>query len=132
MRAAVYSLAIVLALAMVLCMIPASFADTVFTGNMNVVGTSYTITVYSWEHDQNSAVVLDKLNEKSGVTSITAEYNYENQDEDFTGKFTEDTKMAIVKVKGFNEAFAGGAGKEVTNREITVDGKNLEANELAE
>ena len=119
MRAAVYSLAIVLALAMVLCMIPASFADT--TTNKTIADKSYDIKVYSWK----DGVGTDKeLGSKDNTNSVTAEYNYEQEDEDLTGKFTEDRKMALVRVEGFDVDLS-------KNAEVYIDGKKLQVNDLA-
>ena len=115
-----YSLAIVLALAMVLCMIPAAFADL----NETVTDKSYNLKVYAV--DKNGVAVSSPLNTETNANSITAKYNYEKMDAVVTGKFTEDKKMAIVEVKGFNTA-----NKPLTDVEITIDGKDLEVNELA-
>ena len=76
MRAVVYSLAIVLALAMVLCMIHVSFAAS-YDGSMTVTNQSYNLTVFSWEHDLTGAVDLEVLETETNANSITAEYNYE-------------------------------------------------------
>ena len=115
-----YSLAIVLALAMVLCMIPAAFADL----NETVTDKSYNLKVYAV--DKNGVAVSSPLNTETNANSITAKYNYEKMDAVVTGKFTEDKKMAIVEVNGFNTA-----GKTLTDVEVTIDGKDLEVNELA-
>ena len=114
------TLAIVLALAMVLCMIPAAFADL----NETVTDKSYNLKVYAV--DKNGVAVSSPLNTETNANSITAKYNYEKMDAVVTGKFTEDKKMAIVEVKGFNTA-----NKPLTDVEITIDGKDLEVNELA-
>ena len=115
-----YSLAIVLALAMVLCMIPAAFADL----NETVTDKSYNLKVYAV--DKNGVAVSSPLNTETNANSITAKYNYEKMDAVVTGKFTEDKKMAIVEVNGFNTA-----SKTLTDVEVTIDGKDLEVNELA-
>ena len=114
------TLAIVLALAMVLCMIPAAFADL----NETVTDKSYNLKVYAV--DKNGVAVDSPLNTETNANSITAKYNYEKMDAVVTGKFTEDKKMAIVEVNGFNTA-----GKTLTDVEVTIDGKDLEVNELA-
>lgn len=114
------TLAIVLALAMVLCMIPAAFADL----NETVTDKSYNLKVYAV--DKNGVAVSSPLNTETNANSITAKYNYEKMDAVVTGKFTEDKKMAIVEVNGFNTA-----GKTLTDVEVTIDGKDLEVNELA-
>lgn len=106
------TLAIVLALAMVLCMIPAAFAAT----TQVITDKNYNIKVYP----ANSATVLG---EAKNANSVTAKYDYEKIDSVVTGKFTEDKKMAIVEVGGF------AAFDSVTS--VTVDGKDLQVNDLA-
>lgn len=106
------TLAIVLALAMVLCMIPAAFAAT----TQVITDKNYSITVVDAESNA-------KLGEANNANSVTAKYDYEAIKAVVTGKFTEDKKMALVKVNGF-ESFT-----EITS--VTVDGKDLKVNELA-
>lgn len=107
------TLAIVLALAMVLCMIPAAFAAT----TQVITDKNYSnITVVDAESNA-------KLGEATNANSVTAKYDYEAIKAVVTGKFTEDKKMALVKVNGF-ESFT-----EITS--VTVDGKDLKVNELA-
>ena len=106
------TLAIVLALAMVLCMIPAAFAAT----TQVITDKNYNIKVYP----ANSSTVLG---EATNANSVTAKYDYEKIDSVVTGKFTEDKKMAIVEVGGFT------AFDSVTS--VTVDGKDLQVNDLA-
>ena len=104
---------------MVLCMIPVSFADT--TTNKTIADKSYDIKVYSWK----DGVGTDKeLGSKDNTNSVTAEYNYEQEDEDLTGKFTEDRKMALVRVEGFDVDLS-------KNAEVYIDGKKLQVNDLA-
>ena len=106
------TLAIVLALAMVLCMIPAAFAAT----TQVITDKNYNIKVYP----ANASTVLG---EATNANSVTAKYDYEKIDSVVTGKFTEDKKMAIVEVGGF------AAFDSVTS--VTVDGKDLQVNDLA-
>ena len=107
------TLAIVLALAMVLCMIPAAFAAT----TQVITDKNYSnITVVDAESNA-------KLGEATNANSVTAKYDYEAIKAVVTGTFTEDKKMALVKVNGF-ESFT-----EITS--VTVDGKDLKVNELA-
>ena len=83
------TLAIVLALAMVLCMIPVSFAAaSVDAGELDL-----TIEIVTPNGNQY-------LTSKDDTNTITAEYNYEKLSEVTTGKFTEDKIMALVKVSG--------------------------------
>ena len=111
MRAAVYSLAIVLALAMVLCMIPVSFADTLIEGG------TFNLAVYV-------ADTNEKIGEATDANSVTAKYNYEDLEEVVTGKFTENKIMALVSVAGFQPMDSVD--------EIYIDGNKLEVNEKAE
>ena len=119
-----YSLAIVLALAMVLCMIPVSFA-----ASYNVTGgDEYSLGVVALDKDGNwpgsfseaaGWAIEDKAN------TITYKYNYEILPDVTTGKFTEDRKIAVVRVGNLQGDFT-----EID--EITIDGKKLEVNELAD
>lgn len=115
------TLAIVLALAMVLCMIPASFAAL----NETVSDKSYDLKVYPV--DENGAVADSPFATETKANTITAKYDYEKLDEVTTGKFTEDKKMALVEVSGFNSG-----KKDLKDVEVTIDGKNLEVNDLAD
>ena len=110
------TLAIVLALVMVLCMIPAMSA--VVTETKDIANKSYYMNVYS--------VGNEVANKYSGalVNSLTFEYDYEKLKADVTGKFNEDARMGIVSVGGFDDAFTNKAT-------ITVDGKVLKADDMA-
>ena len=112
------TLAIVLALAMVLCMIPAAFADT----SKTITDKSYDITAYRW-HEKAFG---DELNSAPKANSLTVKYAYEDEDKDVTGRFTEDKKMALVKVAGFD------ADLTADTDEVYIDGKKLEVNTSAE
>lgn len=115
------TLAIVLALAMVLCMIPAAFA-----------AQTKTITDKSYDLKVESYGPMDKGNPStanaSKANSITFKYNYEEEGVDVTGKFTEDKKMALVTVAGFDADLGKLTASEVT---VTVDGKDLQVNDSA-
>ena len=115
------TLAIVLALAMVLCMIPAAFA-----------AQTKTITDKSYDLKVESYGLMDKGNSStanaSKANSITFKYNYEEEGVDVTGKFTEDKKMALVTVVGFDADLGPLTASEVT---VTVDGKDLQVNDSA-
>lgn len=115
------TLAIVLALAMVLCMIPAAFAAQTKT----ITDKSYDLKVESYGY-------MDKGNPStanaSKANSITFKYNYEEEGVDVTGKFTEDKKMALVTVAGFDADLRALTASEVT---VTVDGKDLQVNDSA-
>ena len=107
---------------MVLCMIPASFA----AGTITISKNSYDITVFAWE---NKTIVGNELNSKKDTNSITAEYNYETQDEDITGQFTEDKKMGVVGIAGWDARFNS---LPEENIEVRIDGKKLEVNAFSE
>ena len=115
------TLAIVLALAMVLCMIPAAFA-----------AQTKTITDKSYDLKVESYGPMDKGNPStanaSKANSITFKYNYEEEGVDVTGKFTEDKKMALVTVAGFDADLRTLTASKVT---VTVDGKDLQVNDSA-
>ena len=119
-----YSLAIVLALAMVLCMVPVSFAAS----TINVSAESYDLAVAALDA---TGAWPSSLSEEAGWTikndtnSITFKYNYEDLSEVTTGKFTENRKMAAIRIGGLQ-------GNFTSVDEIKVDGKLLEVNELAD
>lgn len=115
------TLAIVLALAMVLCMIPAAFAAQTKT----ITDKSYNINVTSFgpmAAGANAATASDKA-----VNSLTFKYNFEEEKEDVTGKFTEDKKMALVTITGFDKDL-----EKATKVAVTVDGKDLQVNKGAD
>ena len=113
-----YSLAIVLALAMVLCMIPAAFAD-----DISITNKSYDLRIMSWQGTSTEAL----LGKKDGANTVSAEYNYEKQKDDTTGQFTEDRKMAVLVIDGWDEKL-----DNATNIKVYVDGKRVESNRLAD
>lgn len=106
------TLAIVLALVMVLCMIPAMSADT--TTIKTVSDKSYTLVVKSVGTPSSTDAQETKAN------SITFNYNYEKEDADVTGKWSENTKMAYVTIKGLDADL-------VHDVVVTIDGKKLES-----
>ena len=101
------TLAIVLALAMVLCMIPAAFA-----------AKTTTITDKSYDLAVKVVGASTNLKEASNANSITAEYKYGDLTAIETEKFSEKKVMALVKVSGFVTG--------LTNVTTTIDGKKLE------
>ena len=106
------TLAIVLALVMVLCMIPAMSAETYTV--KTVADKNYTLVVKSVGTPSGAAAEATKAN------SITFSYNFEEEDADATGKWTENTKMAYVTVKGLDAELVN----DVT---VTIDGKKLDS-----
>ena len=105
---------------MVLCMIPAAFAATT-----TIQGDGYNLVVWSWDEGKLGGSLGD---EDSG-NSVSAEYNYEDEDEDITGQFTENKKMAILEIKGWDPRIAVANDADIT---VTVDGKKLEVNRYSE
>ena len=101
---------------MVLCMIPVSFAA-------DFSGKSYDISVFAVD---TTGQPVGKTATADNANSITFEYPYEGNTIPSvdTGKYTEEKKMAIVKVEGFMQF------KSID--EITIDGKPLEVNENAD
>lgn len=114
------TLAIVLALAMVLCMIPAAFAAQTKT----ITDKSYNINVMSF--GPMAAGVNATASDKA-VNSLTFKYNFEEEKEDVTGKFTENKKMALVTITGFDKDL-----EKADKVAVTVDGKDLQVNKGAD
>lgn len=106
------TLAIVLALVMVLCMIPAMSADT--TTNKTVSDKNYTLIVKS------VGTQVGDVAEEKQANSITYNYNFEKEDADVTGKWSEKTKMAYVTIRGLDADLVN----DVT---VTIDGKKLDS-----
>lgn len=118
------TLAIVLALAMVLCMIPAAFAGETKT----ITDKSYNIKVESYgKLSDGTTAKAAQTNGKAN--SLTYSYDYEKEVADVTGKFTEDKKMALVSVSTFDDGLATLDAKDVS---ITIDGKELAPNSEAD
>lgn len=110
------TLAIVLALVMVLCMVPAMSAHS--TVQETITDKSYSLKV--WTADDLTLIgSADKAN------AVTAKYNYEEVDAVTTGKWSDDTKMAIVEVVGFKF-------DKANVESITIDGKNLDVDSYAD
>ena len=114
------TLAIVLALAMVLCMIPVSFA----AGTTTIQGEKYNLAVLSWQNG-----LQGPLGNENSASSGTAKYNYEDEKADITGQFSEDKKMAVLEIKGWDDRFNSVSESDI---EVTVDGKKLEVNRYSE
>ena len=111
-----YSLAIVLALAMVLCMIPTSFAA------WEISGGDYAVNVGLIEDDGN----IVWQGEKTETNSYDFEYNYETADEVRTSRTEEDAKMAMVQIRYLTGGFA-----DPSTVKIYIDGKELQVNDYA-
>lgn len=108
------TLAIVLALVMVLCMVPAMSAATFTT--KTVADKNYDIKVMSVGKTTGATGTASQAN------SVTFKYNFEEEDADVTGRFTEDTKMALVVLEKFDGSLIG-SDVEITS--VTIDGKEL-------
>ena len=121
------TLAIVLALAMVLCMIPAAFAQD---GTFRYEQEQYNLEFFSYQKGAGPySDGLVSLAHKSNANTITAKYNFEEEKAEVTGQFTEDRKMGVLEIKGWNEAFDGVSADDVT---VYVDGKQLEVNQFSD
>lgn len=116
------TLAIVLALAMVLCMIPAAFAAQ--TQTKTITDKSYTINVTSFG-PMADGTQATSVTEKA-ANSLTFKYDFENEKADVTGKFTEDKKMALVTITGFDADLL-----KADKVAVTVDGKDLQVDKDA-
>lgn len=115
------TLAIVLALVMVLCMIPAMSAGS----ETKIESNYHTLRVFSVRSNADHTFKdLKQIGYASKATSVEASYNYEDEDADTTDKWAEDRKMAIVRVEGWDAAFAnftdGSWDVTVDNNEIEV------------
>ena len=108
---------------MVLCMIPVSFAASV-TGRETISDKSYDITVFSWDKNDFGK----ELGSATNANSVTANFNYETENDDITSMFEEDAKMAIVRIVGFDDQDRLENADDI---EVRIDGKKLEVNELA-
>lgn len=111
-------LASALAAALLLTSCVTAMADSTET----ISGKSYTVGAYEIEDggDENS----DPLAFDSDVNSLTVEYDYETMDEVTTGRYSEDAKMIMIYVEGFD------TGKLTGDISITIDGKDFDADDL--
>lgn len=114
------TLAIVLALVMVLCMIPAMSAES--TTTKTITDKNYKLTVKSVGESKKAdgTVYVNTPAEEKKANSITYKYNFEEEQADITGKWSEDTKMAYVVVEGLDKDL-------VNDVSVTIDGKKLES-----
>ncbi len=127
-------LSIVLALAMVLCMIPMMAADE---AKMTITDGSYILSLIQTQNTKVNAAAEDfayipgtkatinKVNSSVG-NSITADFWYDSDDAIGTGKWTEDKVMALVGVSGFQ---FNATDKDI---KVTVDGADLDISKNAE
>jgi len=102
-------LSVVLALAMILCMIPALCATTYLT----ISDKSYNIKIWTYGNASEYATA-------SSANSIAFEYEYDDDYAVETGKWSDERVMALVQVSGF--AFADFDPDEDT---IYIDSKEL-------
>ena len=111
-------LASALAAALLLTSCVTAMADSTET----ISGKSYTVGAYEIEDggDENS----DPLAYDKDVNSLTVEYDYETMDEVTTGRYSEDAKMIMIYVEGFD------TGKLTGDISITIDGKDFDADDL--
>ena len=111
-------LASALAAALLLTSCVTAMADSTET----ISGKSYIVGAYEIEDggDENS----DPLAFDTDVNSLTVEYDYETMDEVTTGRYSEDAKMIMIYVEGFD------TGKLTGDISITIDGKDFDADDL--
>ena len=111
-------LASALAAALLLTSCVTAMADSTET----ISGKSYIVGAYEIEDggDENS----DPLAYDTDVNSLTVEYDYETMDEVTTGRYSEDAKMIMIYVEGFD------ASKLTGDISITIDGKDFDADDL--
>ena len=111
-------LASALAAALLLTSCVTAMADSTET----ISGKSYTVGAYEIEdggHENSDPLAFD-----SDVNSLTVEYDYETMDEVTTGRYSEDAKMIMIYVEGFD------TGKLTGDISITIDGKDFDADDL--
>ncbi len=111
-------LASALAAALLLTSCVTAMADSTET----ISGKSYTVGAYEIEDggDENS----DPLAYDTDVNSLTVEYDYETMDEVTTGRYSEDAKMIMIYVEGFD------TGKLTGDISISIDGKDFDVDDL--
>ena len=111
-------LASALAAALLLTSCVTAMADSTET----ISGKSYTVGAYEIEDggDENS----DPLAYDKDVNSLTVEYDYETMDEVTTGRYSEDAKMIMIYVEGFDTS------KLTGDISITIDGKDFDVDDL--
>ena len=111
-------LASALAAALLLTSCVTAMADSTET----ISGKSYIVGAYEIEdggHENSDPLAFD-----SDVNSLTVEYDYETMDEVTTGRYSEDAKMIMIYVEGFD------TGKLIGDISITIDGKDFDADDL--
>ena len=111
-------LASALAAALLLTSCVTAMADSTET----ISGKSYTVGAYEIEdggHENSDPLAYDK-----DVNSLTVEYDYETMDEVTTGRYSEDAKMIMIYVEGFDTS------KLTGDISITIDGKDFDVDDL--
>ena len=111
-------LASALAAALLLTSCVTAMADSTET----ISGKSYTVGAYEIEDGGNEN--SDPLAFDTDVNSLTVEYDYETMDEVTTGRYSEDAKMIMIYVEGFDTS------KLIGDISITIDGKDFDADDL--
>ncbi len=111
-------LASALAAALLLTSCVTAMADSTET----ISGKSYIVGAYEIEDGGNEN--SDPLAYDKDVNSLTVEYDYETMDEVTTGRYSEDAKMIMIYVEGFD------TGKLTGDISITIDGKDFDADDL--
>ena len=111
-------LASALAAALLLTSCVTAMADSTET----ISGKSYIVGAYEIEdggHENSDPLAYD-----TDVNSLTVEYDYETMDEVTTGRYSEDAKMIMIYVEGFDTS------KLTGDISITIDGKDFDADDL--
>ena len=111
-------LASALAAALLLTSCVTAMADSTET----ISGKSYIVGAYEIEDGGNEN--SDPLAYDTDVNSLTVEYDYETMDEVTTGRYSEDAKMIMIYVEGFDTS------KLIGDISITIDGKDFDADDL--
>ena len=111
-------LASALAAALLLTSCVTAMADSTET----ISGKSYIVGAYEIEDGGNEN--SDPLAYDKDVNSLTVEYDYETMDEVTTGRYSEDAKMIMIYVEGFDTS------KLIGDISITIDGKDFDADDL--
>ena len=84
---------------MVLCMIPTSFAAG---NNISYGSTQYDLYFFDYQKadiTNNHWADLSLLADKSGVNTLTVEYNYETLKDDTTGQFNQRSRWVFLRLR---------------------------------
>lgn len=116
-------IASVLAVALLLTCSATVFAASTET----ITDKSYNLSA---QYVNSDGTLSSKLASGTNVNSLTVEYPYESIDEVVTGRFTEDARMAIITVEGFDTTKLDGGSDD--DYVITIDGQELDVDEFTD